>query len=152
MYMKLSSFSSTGEDRVCGYLENNHYFILDRNYSTSFGEIDIIAVSPDKTLVFCEVKARKITKKYGDNDTGRCPHLYGNNVDKLGKVWQSFIPPEQNLTTSKIKKCERIAQWYTNQFPSKVPGNGWRIDAVTIVLNEILETVSLHHYKNISSQ
>jgi Holliday junction resolvase-like predicted endonuclease len=149
--MKSSSFFSTGENKVCGYLENNRYSILDRNYRTSFGEIDIIAISPDKTLVFCEVKARKITKKYGDIETERYPHLYGNNVDKLGKVRQSFIPPEQNLTSSKIRKCERIAQWYANQFSSKVPLNGWRIDAVAIVLDEDLEIVSLHHYKNISS-
>ena len=149
--MKLSFFSSTGEDRVCGYLENNHYFILDRNYSTSFGEIDIIAISPDKTLVFCEVKTRKITKKHCNSETEGCPHLYGNNVDKLGKVRQSFTPPEQNLTTSKIKKCERVAQWYTNQFSLKIPHNGWRIDAVAVVLDEDLKIVSLHHYKNIGS-
>jgi putative endonuclease len=44
-----------GEDRATTYLQQKGYVILDRNYHTRGGEIDIIA-SIDDTIVFVEVK------------------------------------------------------------------------------------------------
>lgn len=46
------------EEFVSSFLHKNGYEIIDRNYRTSFGEIDIIALN-DGTLVFIEVKYRK---------------------------------------------------------------------------------------------
>ena len=40
-------------------LENSGYTILERNYNTRYGEIDIIA-SNEKYRVFAEVKERKL--------------------------------------------------------------------------------------------
>jgi putative endonuclease len=40
------------------YLLKNHFFIIARNYSTRFGEIDIICSKGDH-LVFIEVKGRR---------------------------------------------------------------------------------------------
>ena len=45
------------ELRTCFYLLLRGYIILDRNYHSRFGEIDIIARKKD-TVVFVEVKAR----------------------------------------------------------------------------------------------
>ena len=45
-----------GEDRAVQYLESQGYTIIDRNFRTRGGEIDIIA-SKDNTLVFVEVKS-----------------------------------------------------------------------------------------------
>ena len=47
----------SGEDRACEFLEEKGYCILERNYTYSKGEIDIIA-SDDEFLVFVEVKTR----------------------------------------------------------------------------------------------
>ena len=46
-----------GEDAVAYYLEKNGYEVLDRNYRTASGEIDIIFSDGDY-LVFGEVKTR----------------------------------------------------------------------------------------------
>lgn len=51
-----------GENAAAEYLEYNDYEILKRNYKTASGEIDIIALSPDGTYVFAEVKTRRNTK------------------------------------------------------------------------------------------
>ena len=52
-----------GESEAEDYLVKIGYRILDRNYHTPFGEIDIIALDFD-TLVFVEVKTRT-SDKYG---------------------------------------------------------------------------------------
>ena len=51
------------EDKACEYLESIGYIILERNFRSKKGEIDIIAKDTD-TLVFCEVKYRSNTR-YG---------------------------------------------------------------------------------------
>ena len=48
-----------GEDYVCGYLRQNGYEILERNFTVRGGEIDIIA-SQDNKIAFVEVKTRKV--------------------------------------------------------------------------------------------
>ncbi len=47
---------NAGEQKACDYLITQGYTILERNWRTKGGEIDIIAYK-DKTLVFVEVKA-----------------------------------------------------------------------------------------------
>ncbi|MBZ2173889.1 YraN family protein [Schnuerera sp. xch1] len=52
-----------GEGKATKYLISKGYKIIDRNYTTRIGEIDIIAIK-SKTLVFVEVKTRSNTN-YG---------------------------------------------------------------------------------------
>lgn len=52
-----------GEDCAVRLLKEKGYKILERNFRTKFGEIDIISQDKD-TLVFVEVKTRSTTK-YG---------------------------------------------------------------------------------------
>jgi len=52
-----------GEEIASKYLMKNGYKILNRNFYTKQGEIDIIAKEKEE-YVFCEVKTRK-NKQYG---------------------------------------------------------------------------------------
>lgn len=45
------------ESKTITYIENLNFFVLDRNYYSRFGEIDIVA-KDQNTLVFIEVKYR----------------------------------------------------------------------------------------------
>lgn len=47
-----------GEEYTATILIANNWHILERNYRTRFGELDIIAQTPDHTLSFVEVKTR----------------------------------------------------------------------------------------------
>jgi len=53
-----AQFGKWGEDVACRYLAQQGYAILERNYRSAFGEIDII-VEKKGEISFVEVKARK---------------------------------------------------------------------------------------------
>jgi putative endonuclease len=60
-----------GEDLACRYLEDNRFTIVDRNWRTRAGELDIIARRGALT-VFVEVKARR-GKTYGEPEEAVTP-------------------------------------------------------------------------------
>lgn len=51
----------TGEALAAEHLVRRGFRILDRNYRTRFGELDIVAFD-GCTLVFCEVKSRTVNR------------------------------------------------------------------------------------------
>ena len=53
-----------GEDYACQWLRQRNWRILARNWRSRFGELDIIALDPEATLVFVEVKTRR-TGRFG---------------------------------------------------------------------------------------
>ena len=60
---KCKSKGKIGEDLACKFLKKNTYAIVEKNYRSRYGEVDIIASESD-TLCFIEVKARSSTN-YG---------------------------------------------------------------------------------------
>lgn len=75
------------EDFACTFLENNGYKIIERNFNTRFGEIDIIA-QKNEILHFVEVKS----------GTGFEP-VYNLSKDKLAKLTKTLnIYLSQNRT------------------------------------------------------
>lgn len=58
------TLGSLGEDIAVEHLTAAGYRILERNYRTRYGEIDIIAADSGK-LVFCEVKTRAAGSSHG---------------------------------------------------------------------------------------
>lgn len=61
--------SQFGEDTAAQFLKHNNYEIIERNYHSPFGEIDIICKKGD-LLILIEVKARK-------------SHAYGEALDAI---------------------------------------------------------------------
>ena len=58
-----AALGRAGEDAAAGMLESRGYIILDRNYMSPEGEIDIVA-EKDGSIVFAEVKTRT-SRRYG---------------------------------------------------------------------------------------
>lgn len=54
--MNTKTIGNNGESKAADYLENQGYSIIERNWRTKTGEIDIIA-HKDETVVFVEVKS-----------------------------------------------------------------------------------------------
>lgn len=64
MFNDRQLFGAKAEKQAAAFLKKNGYRVIEKNYRTKLGEIDIIAKERD-TLVFVEVKARKTTS-FGD--------------------------------------------------------------------------------------
>lgn len=64
MLNKQQKFGNNGESIAARHLKKKGYRILEQNYRTSLGEIDIIAADRD-TIVFVEVKARQ-SNRFGN--------------------------------------------------------------------------------------
>src|SRR6188768_3498553 len=75
------------EELVCWYLEERGYRVIERNFRTRSGEIDIVT-DLNGLLVFVEVKAR-----------------YSHD----------FGLPIESITESKLKFLKRTAEFYIHQ-------------------------------------
>ena|SRR3989344_3581095 len=127
MFNNNLSIGKFGEDLACNYLKSKGYRIFGRNYREKIGEIDVIAISRDKTLVFVEVKTLQ-----------------------SGNAAIAELTPEDNLTKSKLKKLSRICEIFVAKNPHLIKEEkGWRIDLVAISLDENLKP-KFEHYENIS--
>lgn len=112
-----------GEGIATTYLEKNQYKILERNYRTRRGEIDIIALEEDplatsQVLVFVEVKARKEL---------------------------SFGAPEEAITTQKMERIRRAAEVYL--LKNDLEDVDCRFDVIGIVITP--EGYTLEHEKDV---
>lgn len=94
-----------GEAIAVRQLKNKGYKIIETNYRTKLGEIDIIAKEKD-TIVFVEVKSR------------RSVH-FGN--------------PKQAVTLQKQRKISRVALYYLKTI--KQIDASARFDVVTVISN-----------------
>lgn len=111
-----------GKDIASEYLVKKGYKLIQKNFSTKFGEIDLI-FSYQKRLVFVEVKL-----KVGEE--------YGRPSDMINprKIYQI----RKTAVTFLLKNSE-----FAILFPIQ------RIDAVCIVLNSDKSVKSIDHYENI---
>lgn len=124
-----SQLGQLGENIACRYLVENNFKIIERNHRQKWGEIDIIAKAPDKTLVFVEVKTVR-------------------NVEKLHTENEKQISAEDQLTAAKLAKLKRTASLYAGHNQELINENkGWQIDllALTIIGNRF----EIKHYENI---
>lgn len=99
-----NNLGRSSEDFAASYVSRLGYKILDRNFKSKFGEIDIIAEDYD-TLVFVEVKAR-LSLRFG--------------------------APEEAVTPWKINKIRKTGEYYSLLHP-KLPKK-LRIDVVAILI------------------
>ena len=94
----------TAENIAAEYLTENRIQIIDRNYRTRFGEIDIIA-KDKKELIFVEVKAK--------------------NTSRFGK-------PYEMVTKRKKRKLRMTAKSYLQDSRIDSGNTPWRIDVISI--------------------
>ena len=100
------SLGISGEEEACGFLKKNGCKILQRNYRTPRGEIDIIA-RLGKIVLFVEVKTR---------------------------VSSAFAQPWESVGFRKRQNLKIAAKSYIQQQKSR--DDEYRFDVLSIVMNE----------------
>ena len=113
-----------GERKACEHLAALGYEVLERNFRTRFGEIDIVA-SNEAALVFCEVKTRV---------TNGRPGPFG---------------PLSAVGPRKRKQLRRMAgQWLHERSGRRPGGDDLRFDAIGVTLNAAGEVLAIEHVKD----
>lgn len=93
------------EKRCERFLKAKGLQTLTRNYRCSAGELDIVMVDPDGSVVFVEVRSR---------------------TDKM------LVDPEQTITSTKRAHVHRAARFFLAEH--KIQDRPLRFDVVTLVL------------------
>jgi putative endonuclease len=107
-----------GEKRCEKFLKHKGLKTLARNFRCKTGEIDLVMVDADGTLVFVEVKTRA-------------------NED--------FSPSESAITSAKKTRMLRAARYFLST--NHIEDRPFRFDVVTIVLAE-KGPAQIRHYEN----
>lgn len=117
------ALGTKGEEIAAKFLIRKGFKVLERNYHTRFGEIDLICARNDN-LVFVEVKL---------------------------KQGEDFGTPEEMIDRQKLSRVEKMANYYLVDNPKisqKYPS--YSIDAVCIVTGENGEVGRINHYENLT--
>ena len=118
-----SELGKLGEDFACEYFIKKKYKIIERNFRKPWGEIDIVALAPDKTLVFVEVK------------TMAEPIFEG-------------LKPEDQMTRDKLKKFKKASSLYAGHQQKLIKDDkGWRLDLIALLWDG--ESFKTKHYENV---
>lgn len=115
MNIKLGSI---GEQLAANYIKDKGYYILDRNYRTKLGELDIIA-KKDNIIAFIEVKTR---------------------------TSNAFGVPSEAVNYKKQKTIQKLSQQYI--LYKKLDNNYWvyRFDVIEVKI--IDKKYKIHHIEN----
>jgi len=107
-----------GEKRCEKFLKAKGLKTLTRNFSCKTGEIDLVMVAPDGTIVFIEVRTRSD---------------------------ETFGPPESSITPAKKNRLFRTSRYFLAT--NNIENRPFRFDVVAIVLGRTGRP-KLKHYKN----
>ena len=108
-----------GEDIACNYLTKLGYLIVERNYYTRYGEIDIIARKDDQ-LFFIEVKTRTST---------------------------SYGLPEEAFTNLKQEHLFNSILVFLEGHPDEK--DNWQIDLISVEGKYLAQKPKITHFQNV---
>ena len=117
MSIKTKKHGDFGEEYTAKYLKKSGYKILERNYHSRFGEIDIIA-SKKGVIAFVEVKTR------GEN---------------------AIYAPREAVDFYKQQKCIKTAEYYLINNPSELQPR-FDVSEIIVTENAEKTEVKTHNY------
>jgi len=109
-----------GEQIAANYLHEKNYQILESNFSTRFGEIDLVC-RKDNIIVFVEVKTK--------------------TSDEFGEPWEMINP-------RKWQQVKNMAQVYLTK--NGLGEAACRIDVVGVWLDLEHEVTKIEHWENVT--
>ncbi len=114
-----------GEDEAVRHLERRGHAILDRNFRTRYGELDVVS-SVGGSLVFCEVKTRTAGGRSGP----------ATALEAVG-------PAKRRRLRLMAREWLRLRSGNHERLPG-----GVRFDAIGVVLDPRRQLVALDHVED----
>lgn len=167
--MTNQSIGSWGEDTACRYLERKGYAIIERNFRRKWGEIDIVASVPRRTIE----SEQKLDVPRGTSKLGvlrgtlewlgrffgtrsktnqiRVDNLRKNSRDKtivfveVKTLHAGPLRPEDNITPAKMRKVIRSCQLYLAAKNYNPNETDWQIDTIGIVVDKQAGKAKIEH-------
>ena len=118
-----------GEELAAEHLERLGYRVLERNFRTRWGELDIVAFD-GRTLCFIEVKTRR---------RRRAPGAYA----------EADEPPVVAITPRKRFRVRRMAGSWLAERRERPWAREIRFDAIGVVLGSHQELLALDHLEGV---
>lgn len=120
-----SELGKEGESAACLFLARKEYRVIGRNVRYPWGELDIVAKSPDGILVFVEVKT-----------------VSGSWAEYSGAM------PEDHMTAGKMERFRRTASLYAGFRHELVDEKkGYRLDVLAVIKQN--GGYKIRHYENV---
>ncbi len=117
-----------GEDIATRFLTRKGYEIMERNYRTKWGEIDIVAqIGGD--VHFVEVKS--VSRESGLADISR---------------EKSSHRPEEMVHDEKLEKLMKLADYYMNLKGDK---RDYQIDVIGVILDKLNRRATCRHFEQV---
>ncbi len=122
MFQHKQSSKSVGdnaENQACSYLQQRGLKLIERNYRTQRGEIDLI-MQQDKTLVFVEVRLRT-NERFGSAAESITPRKQGRIIAAAQRYLQQQPSPltcRFDVVAISGKEAPSI-NWIPNAFQSE---------------------------------
>lgn len=117
-----------GEQLAADHLTRCGFQILERNFRTRWGELDIVAYD-GRTLVFCEVKTRRVPAR-----GGRGPQLW--------------LAPVESVGPRKRAQVRKMAGRWLSERRDHPYAALLRFDAIGIRLDDADKLVGLEHLED----
>lgn len=116
-----AEYGALGEELAAQYLSRQGWEILERNFESKYGEIDIIAqqqleAGQGALVAFVEVKSRRSTAQN---------------------------PPELSVTAQKRRTIVRVARFYADR--NIRPRTGYRFDVIAVDFSK--EPPNIDHFE-----
>jgi putative endonuclease len=117
----LQILGAIGEQRALDHYERLGFRLLERNYRTRGGEIDLV-VCDERCTVFAEVKTRR----------------------------SGGLDPLLSITADKRRRMRALAAAWLADHPGRARTATVRIDAVAVVLDPTGRLVSLEQFEDVA--
>jgi putative endonuclease len=108
-----------GEEFAADFLISKGYRIIEKNFYSRYGEIDLVT-QDSGAIVFVEVKTRR-NKSFGD--------------------------PEDSVTPTKLKRIYKAGLMWLQAHPESP--EDWRIEVLSILLDEKCQVQDIRHFVDI---
>jgi putative endonuclease len=116
-----ASRGARAEQAIADEIASRGWTLIDRNFRTRYGEIDLVALDGD-VLVFVEVRARTGT---------------------------SFGVADETVGRRKLERIMSAALSYIEQHPEYAE-SWWRVDLFAITLNRAGAIIACRQYENLT--